>query len=376
LLSTINRVLVIPSAVFVSVLFGPGYGSGREMVEFVSKHGPWGGILAIIVIAVTFGILLSLSFEIARKFRSYNYQDLIAVLLGRGWFVYQVAILIGIVITLSICASAAGTVMEDRFGFPALAGSLLLLFLVIALNYQGRAVVEKSMAISVTALLLLLIFLLEQTFTGHWDAITRSFSSGQLEGSDWFRSGLTYGVVNGGFIPLLIYCARDIRTRAEAFTGGFFAGFIGVLPAAAFHLMFMAVYPEVIDQRLPTYWMIEKVTPPLVLDTFVIVLFVLIVQTGVGMLQGLIEQMDHYLELRNRSMSPKAHAAIAAAVTLVSMALGSMGIVALVARGYTFLSVVLLLTFTLPLLTRGIYKIWFEPGPRSPDLPKSSSPSR
>lgn len=364
--ATFNRVLVIPSAVFVSVLFGPGYGSGREMVEFVSKHGPWGGLLSITIIAITFGILLSLSFEIARKFRSYNYQDLIAILLGRGWFLYQIAILIGIMITLSICASAAGTMVEDRFGIPALGGSLLLLLLIIILNYQGREIVEKSMAISVAALLLLLIFLLQQTFTGHWGTISAPFAADQWQGTEWLRSGLTYGVVNAGFIPLLIYCARDIRTRGEAFTGGFFAGFVGVLPAVAFHLMFMAVYPEVIDQRLPTYWMIEKVTPPLVLDIFVIVLFVLIVQTGVGMLQGLIEQMDHYLALRGRTMSAKAHAAVAAAVTLVSMALGSMGIVALVARGYTFLSVVLLLTFTLPILTRGVYRIWFEPDPGPP----------
>ncbi len=338
------------------------------MVEFVSKHGPWGGLLAIGVIAITFGILLSLSFEIARKFRVYNYQELISVLLGRGWFLYQIAILIGIVITLSICASAAGTVIEDRFGVPALAGSLILLCLIIALNYQGREMVEKSMAISVAALMLLLIFLLQQTFAGHWEAITHSFAISRMEDTDWLRSGLTYGVVNAGFIPLLIYCARDIRSRAEAFTGGVFAAFVGVLPALAFHLMFMAVYPEVIDQRLPTYWMIERVTPPLVLDIFVIVLFVLIVQTGVGMLQGLIEQMDHYLALRNRRMGPKAHAAVAASVTLVSMALGSMGIVALVARGYTFLSVVLLLTFTLPMLTRGVYRIWFEGSPKSPDM--------
>jgi uncharacterized membrane protein YkvI len=367
-LSTFNRVFVNPSSVFDSVLFGPGYGTGREMVEFVSRHGPWGGVLAIAVIAVTFGILLSLSFEIARKFRSYNYQDLMTVLLGRGWFVYQIAILTGIVITLSICASAAGTVIEDRFGIPAFAGSLMLLFLIITLNYQGREMVEKSMAISVTALLLLLIFLLEETFAGHWNTIAGAFADDRPASTDWFRSGLTYGVVNCGFIPLLIYCARDIKRRSEAFTGGFFAGLVGVLPAAAFHLMFMAVYPEVIDQRLPTYWMIERVTPPLVLDAFVIVLFVLIVQTGVGMLQGLIEQMDHWMGLRNRSMTPAAHASIAAAVTLVSMALGSMGIVALVAKGYTFLSIVLLLTFTLPILTRGVYKIWFEQASDSRDI--------
>lgn len=358
--SYLNRVLIIPAAVFVSVLFGPGYGTGREMVEFVSKHGPTGGVLAILTIALTFAVLLSLSFELARKFRAYNYQRLMTELLGKGWFIYQIAIVVGMMISLSICASAAGTVLENQFGFPAFAGSVMLLLLIITLNYLGRTIVERSMALSVTALLLLLSFLLQQTFSGHWASITQSFSTHALTDNSWLEGGFTYAVVNGGFIPLLIYCARDIKTRSEAFTGGCFAGFVGVLPAIAFHLMFMAGYPEVTEQTLPTYWMIQQVTSPLVLNIFVIVLFVLIVQTGVGMLQGLIEQMDHWMKQRGRTMSRKAHASVSAIMMVTSMALGSLGIIALVVKGYALLSGALLVTFTLPLLSRGVYKIWFS----------------
>lgn len=353
----LNRVLIIPAAVFVSVLFGPGYGTGREMVEFVSKHGPIGGLLAIVAIALTFVVLLSLSFELARKFRAYDYQRLMTVLLGKGWFIYQIAIVVGMMISLSICVTAAGTVLEDRFGLPVFAGSLILVALIITLNYLGRTIVEKSMALSVTALLVLLAFLLQQTFSGHWHAISNSFSRYPLVDTSWLESGLTYAVVNGGFIPLLIYCARDIKTRSEAFTGGCFAGFVGVLPAIAFHLMFMARYPEVNDQTLPTYWMIQQVTSPLVLNIFVIVLFVLIVQTGVGMLQGMIEQLDGWMKKRGRTMGRKHHAAFAATMTGISMALGSLGIIALVVKGYALLSGILLMTYTLPLLTRGIYKV-------------------
>ena len=41
----LTRVFLIPSAVFLSVVFGGSYGSGREVVEFISKNGPMGGLV-------------------------------------------------------------------------------------------------------------------------------------------------------------------------------------------------------------------------------------------------------------------------------------------------------------------------------------------
>ena len=53
--SYLFRVLIVPSAVFLSVLFGAAYGSGREVVEFVSSNGPTGGLVAILVLVITLG---------------------------------------------------------------------------------------------------------------------------------------------------------------------------------------------------------------------------------------------------------------------------------------------------------------------------------
>ena len=45
--SYLPRVVLIPSAVFLSAIFGGAYGSGREVVEFMTRYGPIGGVLSI-----------------------------------------------------------------------------------------------------------------------------------------------------------------------------------------------------------------------------------------------------------------------------------------------------------------------------------------
>ena len=165
--SYLFRVLIVPSAVFLSVLFGAAYGSGREVVEFISSHGPTGGLVAILVLVITHAVLLVLSFELARLFKAYDYVSFFKVLLGKGWFLYEIVIIVGLVIGLSITTTVGGTVLADHFGIGALLGSLLILALIVTLNYHGRRIVEQSMMVSVVALFAVLAVLIAQLLHSH-----------------------------------------------------------------------------------------------------------------------------------------------------------------------------------------------------------------
>lgn len=210
--SWLFRVMLIPSAVFLSVVFGGSYGTGREIMEFVSRHGPLGGLVALGAVVLTYGVLLSLSFEIARRFQAFEYRSFCQRLLGRGWFLYEVVIMIGMVITLAVCVTAAGTMLESRFKLPLWLGSISLLVIVFLLNYQGRKLVEKSMILSVTALFLVLAGLVYQLPGDTSTQIVQRFADDELDFST-LSSGAQYALVNGGFIPLLLYCAAGLRTK-------------------------------------------------------------------------------------------------------------------------------------------------------------------
>lgn len=355
--SYLFRVLIIPSAVFLSVLFGASYGSGREVVEFVSSNGPTGGLVAIATLITTHTLLLILSFEIARLFKAYDYVSFFKVLLRRGWFLYEIVILVGLAIALSITTTVGGTVLEDHFGINARIGSLVILGLIVVLNYYGRKIVEESMMLSVMALFLVLVVLVVQLATGHADQVQAAFSDFEHQDGGVYK-GLMYAIGGGGYIPLLLYCAAGLRSRSEALTAGLVAAVVAGVPALIFHFAFMAGYPMVIEQRIPTYWMFGQISTPLMLNVYVLVMSILVAQTGVGVLQGLIERLDvWHIERKGEPLNRAGHAAIAGGAAIFSMALGSMGIVALILRGYTIMFASFIFVFVIPLLTYGSYLV-------------------
>lgn len=351
------RVLLIPSAVFLSVVFGASYGSGREVMEFVTSNGPSAGLVSIGTLAITYSLLLSLSFELARMFRAYDYVSFFRVLLGRAWFLYEIVILVGMVIALSITTTVGGTVLGDHFLFSPWIGTLLVLVLIVTLNYAGRGVVERSMMVSVAALFIVLAILVVELISNYVPDIVSAFTAYGAEKNPVFH-GLKYAISNGGYLPLLLYAAMQLNSRAEAFIAGLVAACVAVIPALVFHLAFMSGYPQIVDERLPTYWLFDHIMSPVMLNVYVLVMFVLVAQTGVGLLQGLIERMDVWHRKRTGNpLSNLGHGSIAAGASVISLALGSMGIIALILRGYTIMFYSFIIVYIIPLFTYGVYLV-------------------
>ncbi len=356
--SYLFRVFIIPSAVFLSVVFGGSYGTGREVMEFVSRHGPVGGLLSLAAVVVTYTVLLFITFELARKFQQFEYRGFFGELLGRFWFLYEIVILTGMVITLSVCTTASGAIASSRFGLPAWVGSAALLLIVFVLTYQGRALVEKTMILAVSALGITLVALLLQLSGEPAERAAAAFASEPVNWQAW-QGGMQYALVNGGFIPLLLYCARGIRSRGQAGFAAVSAAVFAVIPGIVLHYAFMSAYPDVTAEELPAYYLISSVGSNVLLNVYVVVLFVLIAQTGVGMLQGFLERIDSWHEQRfGGPLNHLGHGVVAVGMVVGSMALSSMGIIALIIAGYTILAASFILVFAVPLLTRGLWLIF------------------
>jgi len=359
--SYLFRVFVIPAAVFLSVVFGGSYGTGREVMEFISQYGPVGGLLSIAAVVLTYCALLFGTFELGRMFQQFEYRGFFKAMLGRFWFLYEVVILVGMVLTLAVCVTAAGAVVESRFAMAAWLGSAGLLLIVFVLTYQGRVLVEKTMILAVLALGAVLVALLLELAGEPLEQIRRNFDSQPVVWDAW-RGGAQYALVNGGFIPLLLYCARGVRSRSQAALAAGFAAVVAVIPGLVFHFAFMSAYPAITTEELPAYHLMETVGAGALLDIYVVVLFVLIAQTGVGMLQGFLERIDSWHVQRfQRPLNHLGHGLVAVGMVVGSMALSSMGIIALIITGYTVLAFSFILVFAVPLLTRGMWLI-FRPG--------------
>jgi uncharacterized membrane protein YkvI len=352
------RVILIPAAVFQAVIFGGAYGTGREVAEFISALGPFDGLLALTVAGLGWGLTMALSFELARLRRAYDYRGFLKVLIGPAWIAFEILFLISLLIVLAVNGSAAGSVLNDQFGIPALAGVGMLFAAVVALNYFGRTLLEESMSICMIALSTVLIVYSVLTFIQFHDAIALTFSEAPSNGN-WMVNGLQFMLYTAAVIPVLLYSARDIHTRGEAIASGFTAGFVGIFPALVFHVTFMATYPASLEQPLPTYWMIGNLERPWLMIVYIIVLFAMVIQTCAGLLQGVNERLDAWLmERRGRNCDAKTHAIVSGSALIISLFLASFGITALVAEGYGTVAWGYLVVYFIPLLTIGVVKIW------------------
>lgn len=338
-------------------MFGGAYGSGRETVTFVSTYGPWGGVLATVVMALAFGLILAVCFEFARVFRVYEYASFSSALLKRAAVAYRVVLGVGLVLALGVGATAAGATLEDHFGVPAIVGTMLLMLAVVLLTLFGRSVIEWSMTATAGLLLAFLIGLVTVVIRSSGSIVMDTFAQEPFDSSFWQLGGLN-AVLNASFLPLIMFIAVHIRTRPEAVVSGMFSGLVFALPSLALHVTFMSSYPAILDEEVPSYVMAETFGSPLFLSVFVIILFVLIVQTSVGITQGLIERVEAWSASRlGRVLTHIEHGGVAAAISIATVGLSVMGLVNLVATGYGLLSIAFLLTFTLPLLTIGVWRV-------------------
>ena len=363
-LGRVIRIYVVPGAVFQSVVVAGGYGTGREVVEYLTRFGPRGGLQAIAVAAIVFSIVFALSYEFARRFSVYDYRRFFKTLLGRAWISYEMIFVITIIPVMAVMTAASGEVLENSFGVPPFVGIGIMFALIVTLNYCGTEVVTKSLTVGALIVIVTLLAFCMSTINLHFDAISDRFQSAEAT-TGWALSGSKFAVYNMVSVPALLYAVTAIETRRQAMLAGLVAGLMAVVPALLFHVAFMSHYPEVVSQNLPTYWVLQELGMSGLTAIYVVVLFLTIVQTGVGILRGLSTRLDaSAMEIRGKRLNGATHAAIAAALIIAASLLSSVGIVTLVARGYSFIAWALLFVFVLPLLTIGLLKILKAPPPR------------
>ncbi len=352
------RAYIIPGAVFQSVMVGGGYGTGREIVEYFTSYGALGGLLGIGVAYLILASVLATTFEFSRRFSAYDYRSFFKRLLGPGWVAFEVLIILLFLLILAVLAAAAGNILRDNFDIPYAVGLLVMLGVVGVLTFFGQKFIEKALTFWSFFLYAVFIAFFVSVFNGEGVSITESFAKAELQ-SGWLRSGFTYALYNLAAAPLLLYVVRGIETRNEALCSGAIAGAIALVPAAIFHVAFITVWPEILNEAIPVYWMLVQMGMTVLMVLFSVMLFGTFIETGAGMLQGINDRIDGYLaEARNTSLSPLMRAVIAVSAILLSAGLSLFGITSLIAKGYGTMSWGFLVVYVIPLMTVGIYRMW------------------
>ena len=351
------KVYIMPAAVLQSVMVGGGYGTGREVVEFVTSAGPKGGGAAIGLIFVIWAVLISISFELARMMATYNYRHFLKGLIGPAWLIYEALAIVTLTIVLAVVLSASSQLIFDATNAPKLLSVLGVICAVAWIMRYGLGVVEGLLSVwaGLFSAFLVVIFLAVLMGTGL--EILTPLSQGGV-GDAWISKGGTFAFYNVALIPVLLYTLTEIKTRTEAFVSGVIAAAAGILPAVMMHLIFLSNYPAVLSEPLPMYVIVAGLGSPIAVAAYFGILLGTIVLTAVGALEGIVERVDGWLrEKGRRPLRPRGRLALAGAMLTVSAVLSSFGVIGLVARGYGTMAWGFLAVYVIPVLTIGVWRI-------------------
>ncbi|MEI9996734.1 MAG: hypothetical protein WDM91_19200 [Rhizomicrobium sp.] len=351
---------ILPGLAFKAVVIGGGYATGRELAQFFLPSGPTGGLLAILVATLVWSVVCVLTFAYSHAYRLLDYRAFFGKLLGRGWIVFEVTYLLFVLLIISVFAAASGAIGQALFGWPTLAGALLLLVAIAGVVAIGPKAVEPLFKYVSILLYLTYALFLGLSLSKFGGQILSHLATAPV-GSGWLQGGITYAGYNSVAAVVILPVLRHLTSRRDAIVAGLIAGPLAMLPGLFFFLSMIAWYPQVGAVTLPSDFLLMKIDIPVVRLLFQGMIFFALLESGTGAVHAIMERVRHALHARTGiDANLPARGAITLAVLTISVfAAQGIGLVDLIAKGYTVMSWILIAIFILPMifvsLTKGAF---------------------
>ena len=355
--SRFNR-WILPGLGVKAVVIGGGYATGRELAEFFLSVGPWGGLYAILFATLLFSVFCSLTFVLARRLATYDYRSFFKRLLGPAWPLFELSYLLFVVLILAVYGAAAGAIGKALFYAPEWVGTITLAAGIAGVVAFGNRAVERlfrDVSYYLYAVYAAFIILALWKFG---DRVPGGFAN-YTQTSGWALSGLTYVGYNIVGAVVILPVLRHLLNDRDAVIAGVISGPLTMLPALLFFIPMVAFYPAVQGATLPSDYLLQQIGIPAFHLLFQAMIFSALLESGTSSVHAINERIDGvWLARKGRQLTHRSRLLIAVVVLIGCMFLASrFGLVALIANGYRALAYILLVTFILPLVTVGVWKI-------------------
>jgi uncharacterized membrane protein YkvI len=352
---------LLPGFAFKAVVIGGGYSTGREIAEFFVPLGPWGGVAAMAFAMLIWSLVCVVTFLLARRIGAFDYRPFFRALLGRAWPVFEASYVFFFILILAVYGAAAGALGEAMFGWPTIAGVLLLMALITAFTAFGNASVEwlfKYASFFLYGVYALFVIFGFQRFGGEIAASFDATPGGTGGTGGWAAAGLTYASYNAVAAAVVLPTLRHLTSDRDAVVSGALAGPLAIVPALLFFCCMMAFYPAIGAEVLPADFLLGRMGLPLLHGAFQVMIFAALLQSSVSSVHAVNERIAGALADRGRVFVPAQRLACTIAILVIAIfAAAQFGLVALIAKGYRALALLLIASFLLPLFTVGLYRL-------------------
>ena len=363
---------LLPGFALKAVIIGGGYATGRELAEFFVPAGPWGGLLAMGLAMLIWSLVAAISFALAHHWQALDYRSFFQKLLGPAWPLFEIAYLIFVVLILAVFGAAAGAIGAATFGWPPVAGTVLLAAAILLATAPGEAAVEAlfryaSFLIYATYIIFILI-----AFFRLGGRIETGLATQPAVLPGWIGGGVTYAAYNIVGAVVVLPVLRHLGNRREALIAGAIAGPLAMLPALLFFTAMLAFYPAIGAAALPSEVLLNAIALPWLGLLFQVMIFAALGESGVGAVHAINERIAGALVTRGRAAPGLGGRVLSGGVILTGCMLVAVevGLVDLIAQGYRFLAWLFLAVYLVPLLTIGVYRLLTtRPSPKLEALP-------
>lgn len=362
---------LLPGIVFQSVLIGGAYATGREIVQYGARFGAHGAA-SVVAIFLGFSLMSVLAFEFARVSGTYDYRSFVRALIGPLWPAFDLLFIVMAVLVIAVVGAASGDVVEDILGLPYWVGVVGVITMVGALNAAGRRTIERFKTLGSALLYGGYVLFAGAVLARRWPQTLAALSAepaaqdggGSASWAAAFGIGVLYVGYNLAVLPTTFFTLDRQTQRREAVAAGLIAGVMATVPFLLTYLAIMGYYPdaEVTGATVPWLVMLRRVGGGPLLTVFALVIFWTLVETSTGMIHAIVDRLAVNLAEKGRPPLTRGQVAVLTmSVLLLAVALSRLGLIDLVAKGYTAMAYGFLLLFALPLLTVGLARILAAP---------------
>ncbi|MEM1628801.1 MAG: hypothetical protein QXP02_02055 [Desulfurococcaceae archaeon] len=351
----------ITAIIIQSVWIGGGYGSGREVVEFIAKYGSLAWI-SILVSAITLVIVLVPSLEIARVFKAYDYMTWSKQFLWKFWWLFDIAFIVLAWIVIAVVGAAAGYMLSDIAGIPFPVAAALTIIIVGLLHFFGRRVIEAYWIVGTIGLYIMYFIIWAYILSLKGGQALNNLMAGLHQGtaSEAAIDGFKYTLYNLCVVMPALQSIDRYRGKSESFIATLLSVILVYGAAIALWLCFMAFYPDVIGMTAPVYDILKAMGAGWALVVYVFWIFYTLIETALGMVYSIVRRVNAQLRLRGKLIDRKMEALLAVIILAVSIITAQAGLVALVARGYGTMAWVFFAVYFVPVVVIGSIRL-FKP---------------
>ena len=356
---------LLPGIIFQSVLIGGAYATGREIVEYGAKFGV-AGLWSVAAIGLGFALITAVCYEFARVTGAFDYRTLVRELVGPAWPLFDALYVAMVVVVIAVVSAATGNVGERVLGLPYWLGVLFVVVLVGVINARGRDAIEAFKTVGSVLLYVGYAAFAWAVLSRSGPALARVLASGDSSYvadaslGTVLGTGLLYVGYNLAALPATLFVLDRHTSRRQAIGAGLVTGLLSVIPFVLTFLAVLVFYPEprILGASVPWLEMLQRTGGSWLIVFYALVVLWTLVETSVGSIHALIDRISvNRVEAGGEALEPWAAGLISVGLLSSAALLSQLGIIALVAQGYTLMAYGFLALFAAPLLTVGLVRI-------------------